>query len=398
MAFSLTRGWGEERKTQPSAFLKQQTQHWLRLPSGMREGQNRRETTAEGSSRTSIGQRFPGGALPLESPFYVNRPPFEQWAYEELNKPGALIRIRGPRQWGKTSLINRILDRAKAYGYRTVCLNLQQADIAMMTDLDELLRWFCANIAQQLQLPPNIDQVWDQDLGGKVNCTTYLQTYVLSQIEQPLAVILDDVHQIFEYLSVAQDFLTLIRFWHEEANNLEVWGKLRLVLAHSTEVYIPLKLSQSPFNVGLPIQLPEFSLKQIQDLSLRYGLEGFLIKEGTENLEKLRTLLGGHPYLLHLALYRLSRQDIAPEQFLTNVTMQISIFRNHLSSCLVALQKYPELSNALKKVTSLDNPVWLESILAYRLESMGIVVLRGNQVTFRCDLYRFYFRDRLGQG
>ncbi|MDJ0703141.1 MAG: AAA-like domain-containing protein [Leptolyngbyaceae cyanobacterium MO_188.B28] len=364
----------------------------------MREGQNSRETLTGEGSHSPMSGSVPDGPLPLESPFYVKHPVLQERAYEEVRKPGALIRVRAPRRWGKTSLINRILAQADAYGYHTAQLNFREANLSIMTDLDELLRWFCATIAQQLQLKPSIDQVWDQDVGGKVNCTTYLQTYVLSRIEQPLAVILDDVHQIFEYLSVAQDFLTLIRFWHEEANNLEVWGKLRLVITHSTEVYIPLKLSQSPFNVGLPIQLPEFSLNHIQDLAMRYGIDGFTSMKGAENLAKMRALLGGHPYLLHLALYRLSRQDVAIEQLLMDVPTLISIYRSHLDNCLVMLKRRPKLEKALKKVVISNNPVRLESILAYRLESMGIVVLRGDQAILRCDLYRRYFRDRLGQG
>ncbi|MCG8363497.1 MAG: AAA-like domain-containing protein, partial [Pseudanabaenales cyanobacterium] len=239
----------------------------------MREGQNSYETPVGESFRAFMGLRFPDGPLPLDSSFYIKHSSLEKRAYEEIRKPGALIRIKAPRQWGKTSLINRILAQAESYGYRTVRISLQQADIMIMTDLDKLLRWFCANVAQRLKIQPNLNQVWDQDLGSKVSCTTYLQNCILSQIERPLVVILDDVHRIFEHLTVAQDFLTLLRFWHEEANNLEVWGKLRLVVAHSTEAYIPLKLSQSPFNVGLPIQLPEFSLEQILDLALRYGLD-----------------------------------------------------------------------------------------------------------------------------
>ncbi|MCG8364656.1 MAG: AAA-like domain-containing protein, partial [Pseudanabaenales cyanobacterium] len=395
---SLSEVFGERvTKSNFRAVLRQQAQHWPERLAGVQEGGNSHATPTEISSEDSTKPRFPDGPLPLDSPFYVEHPSLEQRAYEEVRKPGALIRIRAPRQWGKTSLINRILAQTESYGYRTVRISLQQADIAIMTNLDRLLRWFCANIVRQLQLEPNLNQIWDQDLGSKVNCTTYLQTYVLSQIERPLAVILDDVHQIFEYLTVAQDFLMLLRFWHEEANNLEVWGKLRLVITHSTEVYIPLKLSQSPFNVGLPIQLPEFSLEQIQDLALRYGLDEARGERGAKNLAKIRTMLGGHPYLLHLALYQLFHRNIAIEQFLADVTMQIDLYSDHLRGCLVILQAHPELGNALKKVVISDSPVWLDSVLAYKLESMGIVVLRGNQVTLRSDLYRLYFRDRLDQ-
>ena len=395
---SLSEAFGERvTKSNFRAVLRRQAPNWPSPQADMRNRQSLYETLAGGSAEGATNPRFPDGPLPLDSPFYVEHPSLEQRAYDEVRKPGALIRIRAPRQWGKTSLVNRILAQAESYGYRTVRLSLQQADIPIMTNLDRLLRWFCANTAQQLQLDPNLNPVWNQDLGSKVSCTAYLQTSVLSQIESPLVVILDDIHRIFEYLTVAQDFLTLLRFWHEQANNLGIWGKLRLVVAHSTEVYIPLNLSQSPFNVGLPIQLPEFSLDQIQDLAQRYGLDWANGEDGVENLKQFRTILGGHPYLLHLALYRLFYNDIEIEQFLANVTTQISICSAHLRGCLVTLREHPELGNALKKTVMSDNPVVLDSILAYKLESMGIVILRSNGVTPRCSLYRLYYRDRLEQ-
>ena len=395
---SLSEVFGERvTKSNFRAVLRQQAHNWPSRPVGAPAIGGNQLAPAGEIPENSTKPKFPDGPLPLDSPFYVNHPSLEQRAYEEVRKPGALIRIRAPRQWGKTSLINRILAQAESYGYRTVRLSLQQADTAIMTDLDRLLRWFCANIAQRLQLELNLNQVWDQDLGSKVSCTTYLQTDVLSKIEHPLVVILDDVHRIFEHVAVAQDFLTLLRFWHEEANNLEVWGKLRLVVAHSTEAYIPLKLSQSPFNVGLPIQLPEFSLGQIQELALRYGLNAANGEGKAENLAKIREMLGGHPYLLHVTLYRLYRQDIAIEEFLTDVTTQIGIYSDHLRSCLVTLQEHPELKDALRKIVIADSPIALDSILAYKLESMGIITLTGNEATPRCSLYRLYFREQLDQ-
>lgn len=394
---SLSEVFGERvTKSNFRAVLRQQAQNRAGILAGVQKGCGSHATPIEVSSEDSTKPRFPDGPLPINSPFYVKHASLEQRAYEEVKKSGGLIRIRAPRQWGKTSLINRILAQAGAYGYCAVRLSLQQqADIAIMTNLDRLLRWFCANVAQHLKLEPNLNQVWDQDLGSKVSCTSYLQTHILSKIDCPLVVIIDDVHRIFEYLTVAQDFLTLLRFWHEEANNLEVWGKLRLVVAHSTEAYIPLKLSQSPFNVGLPIQLPEFSLAQIQELALRYGLNASNDKGEAENLAKLRTMLGGHPYLLHVTLYRLFRQDIVIDQFLTDVTTQIGLYSDHLRGCLVTLQAHPELKDALRKIVISESPIALDSILAYKLESMGIVTLRGNQATPRCNLYRLYFREQL---
>lgn len=338
---------------------------------------------------------FPSGAVPLESPFYIARSPIEQRVCEEIDKPGALIRIRAPRQWGKTSLLIRMLAYAEAQGYRIVQLNLQQVDPPALESLDRFLRWFCANIAQQLKLVPNLEEYWDEDLGSKVSCTTYLRNYILMQIKTPLVIALDEAHYLFEHLKIAQNFLPLLRFWHEEANNREVWKKLRLVVVHSTEVYIPLNLNQSPFNVGLPIRLRGFTSEQVQILALRHGFSWAMEEAGVQQLNALQDMVDGHPFLLRLAFYHLFHADLSLEQLLTEASTQMGIYRDHLMRHLATLQDHPELAAVFTTVLMAEDPVEIETLLAYKLESMGLVEILGNRVTPRCNLYRLYFRERL---
>jgi hypothetical protein len=338
---------------------------------------------------------FPSGAVPLESPFYMARSPIEQRVCEEIDKPGALIRIRAPKQWGKTSLLIRILAYAESQGYQTVQLNLQQVDPHALESLDRFLRWFCANIAQHLNLALCLEDYWDEDLGSKVSCTTYLRNYILAKVETPLVITLDEAHHLFEYLEIAQNFLPLLRFWHEEANNREVWKKLRLVVAHSTEVYIPLNLNQSPFNVGLPIRLQGFTPEQVQILAMRHGFSWALETEGAEQINALQNMVDGHPFLLRLAFYHLFHADLSLEQLLLEAPTQMGIYREHLMRHLTTLQEHPDLAAAFTTVVLAEEPVEIETLLAYKLESMGLVAIVGNKVTPRCNLYRLYFRERL---
>jgi transcriptional regulator with XRE-family HTH domain len=50
---------------------------------------------------------YPNGAVPLGSPFYLERKPVEAQIKQEIRKPGTLIRIKAPREMGKTSLLLR---------------------------------------------------------------------------------------------------------------------------------------------------------------------------------------------------------------------------------------------------------------------------------------------------
>ncbi|KAM3095269.1 AAA-like domain-containing protein [Phormidesmis sp. 146-35] len=336
---------------------------------------------------------FPGSPLRLDAPFYIARPPMEEQAYAEILKPGALIRIRAPEKWGKTSLMNRILSQAIDQNYAVVRLNFQQADSEILADLDRLLRWFCTNITQQLQLEPRLDDYWVTDLGSKVSCATYLQGYIFTKVTSPLVIAMDDVQRLFEYPAIAQDFLPLLRVWHEEAKNLASWARLRLLVVYSTEVYIPLSFHQSPFNVGLPLRLQKFSLAQAQEFALLYGFD----QGEMQNLTRLWLMVNGHPYLLHLAFYCMSLGEFSIEALLEDVSTQTGIYSDHLRGYLAILQSRPMLAAAFRSVILSADPVEIDAIAAYKLESMGLVNLSGNQAMASCDLYQRYFRDRLDQ-
>ena len=360
----------------------------LRQQAGKRE-----EKRASQGQMTAL--ELPETPVPLESSLYIQRPPTESQAYEEIVKPGALIRIKAPKQMGKTSLVMRILAQAQVRGYRTVRLNFLQAEDNVLSNLERLLRWFCANITLQLGLESLLDDYWDEDLGFKVSSTTYLQGYILGQLDSPLVVALDEVNRLFNHPEVAQEFLPLLRFWHEEANNVRIWQKLRLIVTHSTEIYIPLNLHQSPFNVGLAVRLNEFNWEQAQELVKRYGLDKSDPPLKLEQLERLEQIVGGHPYLLNLAFCHLVTQDNDIEKLLQDVATETGIYRGHLRGHLAALGKYPELAAAYKRVIESTKPIELNAIAAYELESMGLVKLQGNEVAPLCKLYRLYFRDRL---
>ena len=342
-----------------------------------------------GSTR-AMSLEFPSGAVPLDSPFYIERPPIEELVYREILKPGSVIRIQAPKRMGKSSLLVRIIERAKAQGYQTVTIDFQQADRAVYANLNQFLRWFCINIARQLQLKPLLEEYWDESMGIKVSCTIYFQYYLLKTIQTPLVLALNEVNRVFEHASIAQDFLPLLRFWHEQSKQIEIFQKLRLVVVHSTEIYVPLNINQSPFNVGLPIKLSEFNLNQVQDLALRYGLDW----REENRAQQLMEMVGGHPYLVGIALYHLAQDKMRLEQLLAEAPTQSGIYSELLLTQWEILRKRPALGKALKQVVTATYSVKLEPLVAYKLNSMGLVKLDGDRCIPSCQLYRLYFAQQ----
>ena len=335
---------------------------------------------------------LPEGQVDLASPFYIQRPPIESRCTEMILQPGALIRIKAPRQMGKTSLMARILNQGFQCGYQTVHLNFQLADKGIFNSLEKFLKWFCANVGHSLQLPNQISDYWDDFLGSKVNCKAYFEQYLLKEIDQALVLGLDEVDRVFPYADIAEDFLGLLRAWYEEGKRRDIWRKLRLVVVHSTEVYIPMNINQSPFNVGLPINLPEFNQEQVIDLAQRYRLNW-----SNDLVEKLIGLVGGHPYLIRLALYYIARGEVNLEELLKGASTEAGIYSDHLRRHLWNLEQHPKLMTAIREVVTSENPVRLASQQAFKLDSMGLVKLQRNQVLPRCNLYRWYFQEVLDE-
>ncbi|MFW6316346.1 MAG: AAA-like domain-containing protein [Cyanobacteriota bacterium] len=339
---------------------------------------------------------FPGLPLNLDSPLYIERPPIEQRCYQKILHPGGLIRIQAPTQMGKTSLLYRLLGYAQNQGYQTLRLSCEEATAESFTNLNSFLRWLCRSLTRKLRITPNLDQYWDHDPSfAKSNCTHYLEDYVLPKLDTPLVIALDDVERVFTYPNVAADFLPLLRVWHEEANENEIWQSLRLIVVHSTEAYVPLDIHQSPFNVGLPIYLPDLSLEQVQALALKYHLDWAAGNIGQELLRPLLEMVGGHPYLIQLALYYLWEGNFIIADILENAPTDSGIYRHHLHRLFSTLKKSPNLCLAMEKLVTNNELIEVSPITAYKLQSLGLVNLVGNSIKIRYQLYYDYFRSRL---
>ncbi|MEO1401413.1 MAG: AAA-like domain-containing protein [Cyanobacteria bacterium J06635_1] len=364
----------------------------LELPSP--DGYNRSSSPIQNPPSGMNTISFPSTALPLKSLVYLSRLDLESQAFSEVDRPGGLLRIKAPGSRGKTSLVLRVLDYTRQRGMQTVLLNFQEVDGAIASDLGRFLRWFSLNVTYQLGLESKLDDYWDEELGHKISCKLYFREYLLKQIARPWVLALDQVDQIFEYPDLVQEFLPMLRAWHEEGMEQSIWQNLRLVMAYSTEVYVPLKISQSPFNIGLALQLPELTLAEIKTLVDCYQLP-WGVDEVSQGVEQLQALVGGHPYLVQTALYWLKHSDIELSDLLANAPTQGGIYAGHLRRHWQVLQRQPGLLEAVLELIKSPRGVQLDALCAYRLESLGLIKLTGNTAVLSCDLYRQYFQSML---
>jgi hypothetical protein len=328
---------------------------------------------------------------------YIERPPIEEKCYEAITQLGTLIRIKAPQKMGKTFLLEKLFSYARQQGYQTAKLDLNQAESTTLSSLGSFLKWLCIDVSESLEIDVKVDQYWQEKIyGSNKNCTRYFQKYLLSMNDSPLALAIDNFERLFEYSDIFPQFCLLLRGWYETAKQGDrvgnIWKKLRLVVVHSTEAYPALDTNHSPFNVGITIDLPEFNLQQVEKLTKLYELED---QCGVQDLNNLMALVGGHPYLIQQAITNLKSQKVALEELLKLAPTEQGIFRDHLRQQLWNLQRNSQLKLGYKKVIMANKPTRLETEVLFKLHSLGLVKLTGNDCVPSCDLYRQYFSTRL---
>lgn len=344
-------------------------------------------TTAPTSTIVQIP--YPSGSLPVDSPRYVSRPEVDDRALHEIVQPGCVLRIKAPSGFGKTSLLLRLLHHCNQLRYATISINLQQADTETLADSRTFFRWFRAVLALKLKLDSSQDQYWDELLGSKLSTTLCLRESILPQLHRPLVLIINEVEQVFEYADTARNFLPLLRSWHEEAQHDEVWQQLRIVVAYSTDAYLPLDINQSPFNVGLPLILPEFNREQVQTLAKLYS-----VSWSEQDCDRLLALIGGNPALASLALYHL-HQGMTFDDLLQSACTLKGIYRNHLQRLFAQVDRNTQWIDCLAPLYQGSEAIHLDPLFAYKLEGIGLIQPTLGGWKLSCELYRAAFQTYL---
>jgi hypothetical protein len=327
---------------------------------------------------------------------YIERPYIEEKCYKSIVQPGELIRIKAPQRMGKTLLLEKLLSYARGQGYRTAKLDLKLADECTLNDLKTFLQWLCVDVSDSLDLEANLEKYWQDVYGLNKNCTRYFQKYLLSVIETPLVLAIDNFERLFEHPEIFSQFCLLLRGWYENAKQGDrvgnIWKKLRLVVVYSTEAYPALDTNHSPFNVGILIELLEFNQQQVEALAKQYELDEQL---GEQGLTQLMALVGGHPDLIQQALANLKSQQVTLEELVKLAPTEQGIFSDRLRQQLWHLQHNPQLKEAYSKVVMANEPVRLDTEVGFKLYSLGLVTLKGNDCVPSYNLYRQYFSERL---
>jgi hypothetical protein len=331
----------------------------------------------------------PEGTIPHESPFYIERESDHDAISALAEIDGVTITIKGPRQMGKSSLLNRLLVEAKAMNMRRAFIDFQLIENAVMENADIFYRQFCSLLSWEFEIEDHTEEFWKYPLGHVQKTTSYVQRHLLKDIkDMQILLAMDEVERMFAS-PFRSDFFSMLRSWHNNRARGGDWARLNIALVTSTEPYqFIADLNQSPFNVGQVIELVEFTLEEVIDLNRRHQ-SPFT----EEQVQQIYDLLGGHPYLTRRALYLVASQRIAFTEMMKNVYEDDGPFGDHLRNYLFRMGDQEKLKAGLVQV--IRSQRCSDEQVFFKLRGSGLVKRINNEVLPRNQLYAKYFDKRL---
>jgi class 3 adenylate cyclase len=333
----------------------------------------------------------PGGAVPLDSKFYVERTT-DVALVQALGRGDSIVLLKGARQMGKTSLLARGLRRSRQAGATVVLTDFQKLNAADLQTPDALFQGLAQAMADQLDLDEPPAAAWKPLRGPSVNFERFLRRQVLGAISSPLVWGLDEVDRLFT-CSFASEVFGLFRSWHNERalDPAGPWSRLTLVIAYATEAHLFITdVNQSPFNVGTRLALQDFSPEQVWDLNLRHGAP----LGGEIEAARFYRLVGGQPFLVRCGLRELVARQLTIDGFEEQALRDDGLFGDHLRRMLVLLGKDAALRDAVRAVLrGLPCP---DAESFYRLRSAGVMAGDSpHEVRLRCQLYATFLERHL---
>ncbi|XWK90589.1 MAG: AAA-like domain-containing protein [Phormidium sp.] len=213
-----------------------------------------------------------GGSLPFGAPSYVKRQSDDE-LYHHLQK-GEFCYVLTSRQMGKSSLRVCTMKRLQEVGIQTSSIDMTTIGSQQITPE----QWY-ASILQSLvsgfRLSLNLRSWWKErsHLSLVKRFSDFLEEVLLSEIQQPIVIFIDEIDSVLGLSFPTDDFFALIRACYNK--RVEEPAYLRLtftLLGVATPNDLIANKSRTPFNIGMAIELQGFQVSEAR--SLLPGLQG----------------------------------------------------------------------------------------------------------------------------
>jgi hypothetical protein len=327
------------------------------------------------------GLSAPGGTMPAGHACYV-----ERGADREATAAGGCrcetVVVRGPRQFGKSSLLVRYVALCRHNGKAVVSVNFSMFEEAIISRYGAFLSALAATLARHLRLPAPPGNTTTQQ-----KFISFIEYTLLASLEGPVVFVFDETDRIMRQ-AYAQDFFSMVRSWHDNrADPAQEWHKLGLALVTSSEPKLFIKNAlTSPFNVGLRLSLEPFTAAELAVLNARYGSP-----LSDAECAQLHRLAGGHPFLTQEAFYRVcGPARIGFSELCEEAAHGDGPFGEHLRAMLSNVRAGEGLLAAMQRVIA-SGAVERDTDF-YRLEGAGLVRRDNDRIVPANQVYADFFR------
>jgi hypothetical protein len=329
----------------------------------------------------------PSGGLHPDSKYYVRRD-CDDVAEATFKTANVTLNVKGSRQIGKTSLLARLKRTARNQDRKVVSVDFQLFDDETLRKPEIFYPAFCLAITDDLKLADTFETHRHKLRTLPKTCTRFMEQDVFPAAQVRVTLVMDEVDKVF-IAPFRNDFLGMLRAWHNLRSDSDLWMNLEMVLCASTEPshFISADSTQSPFNVGERIVLEDFTKAEVADLVQRHGLAESQIED------ELYDLLRGHPFLTRRALYLLASRRIDFDTLRRNATRDDGPFGDHLRYYLTKLHEFKDLLQPFEQV--LRNGTCSDPRLFDSLKGFGLVAGDERKARTRNQLYASYFGQRL---
>jgi WD40 repeat protein/ABC-type oligopeptide transport system substrate-binding subunit len=251
------------------------------------------KTNRISSSGTNLNAFYTvGGTVQAGSGLYIPRRSDNDLL--TLCQEAAFAYVLAPRQLGKSSLMIRTAERLQEEGILSVIIDLTQLGVQLSADA-----WYLGLLTvleDSLMLDTDVVTWWQahSHLGNAQRLILFFQDLVLTKLEQPLVVFVDEIDTTLS-LDFTDDFYAAIRSLYVARARIPELKRLSFVLIG---VASPGDLirdpKRTPFNIGQRVEMTDFKLDEALPLSEGLGVENVHEKEALGWVFKWT---GGHPYL-----------------------------------------------------------------------------------------------------
>jgi len=325
------------------------------------------------------------GVLPLGSTLYLERRSDSAF-HTALSLRPMIVLVKGARQIGKTSLLVRGVEQIRRRDARMVYVDLQSFERQKLRTQREFFSTLSRIFARELGLGITMDDIYDERDGPNKNFENFLFRHAL---ESPVMWFMDEVDRLFDF-DFYTDVFSLMRSWHNRRPIHPELGNLTLILSYATETHLLIEdVYQSPFNVGVKVEIEDFTPEQIEVLNERVGRP----LRTAQDVQKFVSLVGGHPHLACRGLSWIANERRTIEDFGRQASSDGGLFGTHLRG-LLKLSQNAEQVNVIRELLNgqpcRNNDVFLH------LRSAGVVLGDdSSNMRMRCEIYATFLRRHL---